>query len=168
MTNETFTAFDAAAYLRTDAEIADFLTEAASNGAEAFSRALGVAARARKLNMTAAAQRANVTRQGLHKALGDKGKPSLALALDVLTSLDMTITVRPQSECVTLKKQRQQFTDELAEILLANYNEKNATSLYAEALSAVKAARDKIAHGGTTGRIIKTPRRSRETSHKAR
>lgn len=153
MSKEKYTVFDAADFLQTDAEIATFLTEAAGDGAEALARALGVAARARKLNMTATAQRANVTRQGLHKALGDKGNPSLALALDVLTSLGMTVAVQPAGEGIRV---------------------------YGEKLLAAKAARDKIAHGVTpsrtgiardsaTGRLAgKTPRRARNTAEKAR
>jgi probable addiction module antidote protein len=65
---------DIAELLETDADIAEFLTEAACEGSgEDFIHALGIAARAR--GMSEIAQKAGVTRASLYKSLSEGGNP---------------------------------------------------------------------------------------------
>ncbi len=89
---ETFKAFDAADYLKTEADIAAYLAAAAEgNDAAHFARALGTVARAR--SMSKLARDTGLTREGLYKSLSGDGNPSLDTAMRVIASLGMKIAV---------------------------------------------------------------------------
>ena len=93
MVKEIFRPFDAAAYLKTEDDVAAFLAAAAEGGDDShFARALGTVARAR--NMSALARETGLTRQGLHKALSAEGSPSLATTMRVLSALGLQFQVR--------------------------------------------------------------------------
>lgn len=92
---ETYRAFDAADYLRDEADIVAYLEAAAEDGdAEHFARALGTVARAR--NVSQLSRDTGLSRQGLIKALSVGGNPSLDTTLKVLNSLGMRFKVVSQ------------------------------------------------------------------------
>lgn len=94
MTREKFRPFDAAEFLKTEADIVAYLEAAAETGnASEFADALGDVARAR--NMSALARDSGMTREGLYKSLSKSGNPSLDTAMRVMTSLGMRLTVQP-------------------------------------------------------------------------
>ncbi|MGL5117582.1 MAG: addiction module antidote protein [Beijerinckiaceae bacterium] len=90
--------FDAADYLKSDQDCAMYLQaclEDAPDDAALFSKALGDIARAR--GMMQLARDTGLTREGLYKALGDQGNPSLSTVLKVLHALGLHIHVAPQA-----------------------------------------------------------------------
>jgi probable addiction module antidote protein len=90
--HETFSKFDAADYLKNDADVASYLAAAAEGGdASHFARALGTVARAR--NLTALARSIAMTRQGLTKAVTGEANPTLDTVMKILTALDMKFGV---------------------------------------------------------------------------
>ncbi len=102
MKKETFSRFDAADYLKSEADIASYLDVAAESGdAAELASALGDVARAR--NMSALARKTGLTRQGLHKALSPDGSPSLATAMRVLSALGLQFTVRKAAPMASKK-----------------------------------------------------------------
>lgn len=102
MAKETFSRFDAANYLKSEADIASYLDVAAESGdAAELAGALGDVARAR--NMSALARETGLTRQGLSKALSPGGSPSLATAMRVLSALGLKFTVRKAGPVVVKK-----------------------------------------------------------------
>ena len=68
--------------------------EEAPADAALFSRALGDIARAR--GMMQLARDTGITREGLYKALGEQGNPSLSTILKVLHALGLRLHVDPQ------------------------------------------------------------------------
>lgn len=95
--------FDPAVHLDSEETIAAYLEAAAEGGDAAhFASALGDVARAR--NMSAIARETGVTRQGLIKALAADGNPSLGMAMRVLSSLGLEMTVRPAKKPAARKK----------------------------------------------------------------
>ena len=89
--------FDAADYLQSDEDCAMYLQaciEEAPADAALFSRALGDIARAR--GMMQLARDTGITREGLYKALGEQGNPSLSTILKVLHALGLRLHVDPQ------------------------------------------------------------------------
>jgi probable addiction module antidote protein len=91
---ETFTKFDAADYLKGDADVAEYLAAAAEGGDAAhFARALGTVARAR--NLTALARSIDMTRQGLTKAITGDANPTLDTAMKILGALNLQFGVEP-------------------------------------------------------------------------
>ena len=88
--------FDAARYLTTPEEQADFLTDALASGDAGYvAHALGIIARAR--GMTEVAREAGVTREALYKSLSEEGDPRLTTLLGVMRALGVTLSaqVRP-------------------------------------------------------------------------
>lgn len=78
------TPWDSAEYLKTEADIANYLSicfEDASDDPAFLVHALGVAARAR--NMSQLARDTGLTREGLYKALSAEGNPSFGTVLKV-------------------------------------------------------------------------------------
>lgn len=78
------TPWDSAEYLKTEADIADYLSacfEEAPDDPAFLVHALGVAARAR--NMSQLARDTGLTREGLYKALSAEGNPSFGTVLKV-------------------------------------------------------------------------------------
>lgn len=108
MTQETFSRYDAADYLKDEADIAAYLDavmEDSGNDAAAIAHALGDVARAR--NMSQLARDTGMTREGLYKALSGTGNPSFATVLKVSRALGLTLTfatsgsARPNSRIAT-------------------------------------------------------------------
>ncbi len=89
---ESFTRYDTADYLETDADIAAYLTACAEEDAPALLvAALGDVACARKI--TQLAEKTGMTRMGLYKALSGQGNPSFATVAKVAHALGLKITV---------------------------------------------------------------------------
>jgi probable addiction module antidote protein len=89
---ETFSRYDTADYLETEADIAAYLTACAEeDDPTLLVAALGDVARAR--NMTQLAEKTGMTRMGLYKALSGQGNPSFATVSKVAHALGLKITV---------------------------------------------------------------------------
>ena len=82
---ETFSRFDAAHYLTTEKDIAEYLVAAGEYGPDAVVAALATIARAR--NMAQLAREAGVTREGLYKVLAPAGNPGFATVTRVANAL---------------------------------------------------------------------------------
>ena len=88
--------FDAADYLKSEQDCADYLSIALEDDDPAFlAAALGDVARAR--GMSQVARDAGITREGLYKALSDEGNPSFATVLKVMRALGLRINVQPRA-----------------------------------------------------------------------
>lgn len=86
--------FDAAEFFADPVDQAELLNEALASGNAAFvANVLGTIARAR--GMSRVAQEVGVTREGLYKALSDKGDPKLTTFLGVLSALQLELAARP-------------------------------------------------------------------------
>ena len=86
--------FDAADFLQSDEDCAMYLQaciEQAPDDASLFAKALGDIARAR--GMMQLARDTGITREGLYKALGEQGNPTLSTALKVLHALGMRLHI---------------------------------------------------------------------------
>lgn len=95
--------FDAAEFLTDPADQAEVLNDAlASGSAEYVAVALGTIARAR--GMSAVARKVGVSREGLYKALSDKGDPKLTTFLGVLSALKIEIAARPAADTARPRK----------------------------------------------------------------
>ena len=82
------TVWDSAEYLKTEADMADYLTpcfEEAPDDPAFLVHALGVVARAR--NMSQLARDTGLTREGLYKALSADGNPSFGTVLKVADAM---------------------------------------------------------------------------------
>lgn len=93
---ETFSRYDSADYLRTDADIAAYLeacAEEAPNDPVFMLKALGTVVRAR--NMSRLAEAAGLTRAGLYKALSGEGNTSLATTMKVARVLGYRLALIP-------------------------------------------------------------------------
>ena len=89
---ETFSRYDTADYLGTEANIAAYLNACAEeNDPALLVAALGDVARAR--NMTQLAEKTGMTRMGLYKALSGHGNPSFATVSKVAHALGLKITM---------------------------------------------------------------------------
>ena len=92
-TKETFSRYDTADYLRTDADMAAYpeaCLEEAPDDPALIAAALGDIARAR--GMVQLAKETGLTREGLYKALSKDGNPSLGTVLKVLRALGLKFT----------------------------------------------------------------------------
>ncbi|NQW54278.1 MAG: putative addiction module antidote protein [Rhodospirillales bacterium] len=86
--------FDAAEFFSDPADQAELLNEALASGNAAFvANVLGTIARAR--GMAKVAQEVGVTREGLYRALSDKGDPKLTTFLGVLSALQLELAAKP-------------------------------------------------------------------------
>ena len=86
--------FDAADYLKTEEDCADYLSVVLGDGDPALlAAALGDVARAR--GMTQVARDSGLTREGLYKALREDGNPSFATVLKVMHAMGLQISVQP-------------------------------------------------------------------------
>lgn len=89
---ESFSRYDTADYLETEADIAEYLTACAEeDDPSLLLAALGDIARAR--NMTQLSEKTGITRMGLYKALSGQGNPSFATVSKVAHALGLKITV---------------------------------------------------------------------------
>lgn len=86
--------FDATKYFRTEEAQAELLAEAFETGDVAIIvHSLGIVARIRGMTDTAVA--AGMSRQGLHKALGEAGDPKLSTFVEVIRALGFRLSVAP-------------------------------------------------------------------------
>jgi len=86
------TKWDSAAYLKTDEDIAAYLSacfEEAGDDAAFITHALGVVAKAK--GMTQLAKQTGLGRESLYKALSGEGNPSFATILKVMRALGVQI-----------------------------------------------------------------------------
>lgn len=98
MNAPTFTRFDAADYLDTEADIAAYLDaviEDSDGDPAALTRALGTVARAR--NMSQLARDTGLTREGLRKALSGDGNPTFSTLHKVARALGLRLTFQPRN-----------------------------------------------------------------------
>lgn len=94
MTQESFSRYDTADYLKNEADIVAYLEACVADGDPALiSAALGDIARAR--NMSQLARDTGLTREGLYKALSGEGNPSFATVMKVARALGLRVTFRP-------------------------------------------------------------------------
>jgi probable addiction module antidote protein len=97
------TAWDAAAYLQTDEDIAHYLEAVFEDGdATLVAAALGDIARAK--GMSRVAQQAGLGRESLYKALSTDGNPEFATVLKVMRALGLKLTVAARTAVVTPKR----------------------------------------------------------------
>lgn len=86
--------FDIAEYLESEADIAEYLSEALALGDGAyFQHALGAVARAK--GMAAIARKTGLGRQSLYKALSEGGNPEFSTVVKVLGALGIRIAAVP-------------------------------------------------------------------------
>ncbi|MEO8461287.1 MAG: addiction module antidote protein [Dokdonella sp.] len=96
---ETFSRYDTADYLNTEADIAAYLEACADetpNDPVFMLKALGTVARAR--NMSQLADATGLTRAGLYKALSGEGNPSLANTMKVAKALEYRLALVPDQD----------------------------------------------------------------------
>jgi probable addiction module antidote protein len=94
-----FSRWDAADYLRSEADMASYLEavlEEAPDDAALFAAALGNIARAR--GMVQLAKDTGISREGLYKALAPDGNPSLSTVLKVVRALHLKLTPQAAEE----------------------------------------------------------------------
>lgn len=94
--NTHISQYDAADYLKTEADIAAYLAvtmEESGDDPAIVASALGTVARAR--NMSQLARDTGLTREGLYKALSGEGNPSFATVTKVAKALGYRFTLRP-------------------------------------------------------------------------
>ncbi|MBM3637057.1 MAG: putative addiction module antidote protein [Alphaproteobacteria bacterium] len=90
-------AFDPAAYLKTPAARAAYLSEAFETGDVAFiADALGVVARAE--GMTRIARDTDLSREALYRALSSNGNPELSTVLKVTAALGLKLKIEKTSD----------------------------------------------------------------------
>ncbi len=90
---EALSRWDAADYLRSEADMAAYLRaciEEAPEDAALLTAAIGDIARAR--GMSQLARETGLTREGLYQALSPAGNPNLATVLKVLKALGLKLT----------------------------------------------------------------------------
>jgi probable addiction module antidote protein len=86
---------DAAVYLETEADIAEYLSVAFETGElEDVTHALATVARAR--GMTEMARRSRMARGSLYKAIGEGANPTLATLLALLSALNLRLSVKSE------------------------------------------------------------------------
>jgi probable addiction module antidote protein len=97
--------FDIADYLESEAEIAEYLSEALALGDPAyFQHALGAVARAK--GMAAIARKTGLGRQSLYKALSEDGNPEFSTVVKVLGALGIRIAAVPTADGSTKRRSR--------------------------------------------------------------
>jgi probable addiction module antidote protein len=95
MTKTKTRRWDAAAHLRTDADMAAYLNAALSDGDPSLvAAALGDIARAK--GMTGVARKTGLGRESLYKSLSPQGHPELATVLKVVQALGLRLTAAHQ------------------------------------------------------------------------
>lgn len=93
MKKETFSTFDAADYLETEADLAAYLDAANEDGdPQVLMTAMGDVIRAR--NVSQIARDSGLTREGLYKAFSGDGNPSFSTVVKVANALDLDVTFR--------------------------------------------------------------------------
>jgi probable addiction module antidote protein len=89
--------FDAAKYLETDEDIAEYLTDAFATGrVDYIAHALGVAARSRRMQQIA--DQAGLNEKSLYRALSEEGNPRLDTLVKVLAALGITLKAEVRTD----------------------------------------------------------------------
>ncbi|KER04014.1 putative addiction module antidote protein [Photorhabdus temperata subsp. temperata Meg1] len=94
MMSEQFTRWDSAEYLKTEADMAEYLDaciEEVGDDPAFIARALGTIARAR--GMTQVAKDAGLSRESLYRALSGDGNPEFGTILKVVKALGLKLHV---------------------------------------------------------------------------
>ena len=95
MTIETLN-WDAAAYLETPEDVAEYLAAAFETGdLDDVTHALSTIARAR--GMTEISRTTGLARGSLYKAIGEGANPTLATLMSLLSALNVTLSVKPKA-----------------------------------------------------------------------
>ena len=95
MTTKTLT-WDAAAYLETPEDVAEYLAAAFETGdLSDVTHALATIARAK--GMTELSRTAGLARGSLYKAIGEGANPTLATLMSLLSALNVTLSVKPKA-----------------------------------------------------------------------
>nr|WP_295888448.1 addiction module antidote protein [uncultured Devosia sp.] len=101
MTLET-SKFDIQNFLKTPEDRAAYIESALEDGdVSLITHALGDVARA--VGMSDVAREAGITREGLYKALSDKGDPRLSTLLGVMRALGLQLSARAANDDHTLE-----------------------------------------------------------------
>lgn len=88
------TRFDVTDHLKSEADIAEYLSDALALGDPAyFQHALGTVARAK--GMAAIGRKTGLDRQSLHKALSEGGNPEFSTVVKLLGALGLRIAAVP-------------------------------------------------------------------------
>jgi len=88
--------FDAAEFLDSPETIAEYLTEAFSDGDPAFiARAIGTAARAH--GMAEVAREAGLSRENLYRSLNGETRPEFDTVLRVIDALGLKLEAKPKA-----------------------------------------------------------------------
>lgn len=96
MKKQSFSTFDTADYLKTEAEIAAYLDAASEDGdPKVLVSAIGDVIRAR--NVSKIARDAGLTREGLYKAFSSGGNPGFATVMKVARALDLELAFRSRA-----------------------------------------------------------------------
>ena len=91
------TKFDMQEFLKTPEDRAAYIDSAREDGdVSLITHALGDVARA--VGMSDVAREAGITREGLYKALSDKGDPRLSTLLGVMRALGLQLTARAAND----------------------------------------------------------------------
>jgi probable addiction module antidote protein len=99
------TKFDMADYLESEADMAEYLSEAlAIDDPAYFQHALGAVARAK--GMAVVARKSGLGRQSLYKALSESGNPEFSTVVKVLAALGIRISTAAMDEKSTKTKGR--------------------------------------------------------------
>jgi len=97
MTIELGASFDAAKYIKSEEGQRELIRDAFASGDSRYIKhAIGIIARAQG-GISELAKRSGIGRQSLHKALSDKGNPTLDTLLRVTCALHARLTVVPES-----------------------------------------------------------------------
>ena len=95
MKKGTFTAFDAADYLKREEDISAYLDAASEDeDPRVLMSAIGDVIRAR--NVSKVARDAGLTREGVYKAFSAEGNPSFATVMKVARALDLDFSFHPR------------------------------------------------------------------------
>lgn len=90
-------AFDEAAFLESDQDIAAYVTEALATGdAAMIAYALGVVARTR--GMSRIARETGLSRESLYRALSADGNPEFATVLKIMEALGLRLTAERSTD----------------------------------------------------------------------
>lgn len=93
---EEITPWDAADYLETADDVAQFLSLAfASANPKHMAHALGVVARAE--GMSEVARKTGLSREALYRSLTENGNPTLKSVMLVMDALGLTLAVQPKA-----------------------------------------------------------------------
>lgn len=96
----TFSRYDPADFLKSEADIAAYLDAAAEDGDTAvIAAALGDVVRAR--NLSKLSRDTGLSREGIYKALSGEGNPSFATIGKIADALGLRVSFQPNHQAIT-------------------------------------------------------------------